>query len=122
MNKYGYTKVEILIIVILLGLVAFITINRTADVFAIDSSKAVLEVKSLIEVQAQDYAIDHLNIFDEVDTTFILVDDLVKNGYLMGNDEGLITNPTDTNQNFNENKIKLEYNRDKNEVSATFVD
>lgn len=122
MDKYGYTKVEILIIVILLGLVAFITINRTADVFAIDSSKAVLEVKSLIEVQAQDYAIDHLNLFDEADTTFILVDDLVKNGYLMGNDEGLITNPTDTNQNFNENKIKLEYNRDKNEVSATFVD
>ena len=40
---------------------------------------------------------------------------------MIGNEEGLVLDPTDSNKNYNENKVKLEYNPEKNEVQATFV-
>ena len=43
LNKFGYTKVEVLIIVVLLGVVAFITINSTSYAFAIDTTDSVKE-------------------------------------------------------------------------------
>lgn len=122
LNELGYTKVEILVIVLLLGIVAFITINQTSYAFAIDSNKSVNEVKKLIEMQAEDYAKSNLDLFAETNTTYITVNDLVDSKYLIGNNEGLITNPADSSKNFNDNKVKLEYNQDKNEVKAKLVD
>ena len=43
------------------------------------------------------------------------------NKYLIGNEDGLITDPTDNTKVYNSNKIKLEYNKEKNSVKATFV-
>lgn len=122
LNKLGYTKVELLIVVILLGVVAFVTINKTSYAFAIDTTTAVAEVKNLIEIQAEEYALDNLDIFKESETTFIDVNTLVDRGYLMGDDEGLITDPSDVNKNFNQNKIELKYNSDKETVEANLVD
>ena len=48
LNQFGYSKIEILVIVLLLGVVAFITINQTSYAFAIDNSSAVEETKGLI--------------------------------------------------------------------------
>ncbi len=121
LSKLGYTKIEMLIIVVLLGIVAFITINKTSYAFAIDNTKAINEVLKLIELQAEEYAMDNLDLFKESETAFISVDDLVKNNYLIGNNEGYITNPADSNKKYNENKIKLEYNVKKKEVKATFI-
>ena len=53
LNQFGYSKIEILVIVLLLGVVAFITINQTSYAFAIDNSSAVEETKGLIELQAE---------------------------------------------------------------------
>ena len=122
LNQCGYSKIEILVIVLLLGVVAFITINQTSYAFAIDNSSAVEETKGLIELQAENYAIDNLDLFKETTTTYISVNDLVENKYLIGNDEGLITNPSDSSKNYNDNKIKLEYNAEKNKVVASFID
>ena len=121
LNKLGYTKIELLIIIVLLGIVAFITINKTSFAFAKDDKEAILEVEKLIEMQAEEYGEDHLELFKESDTTFITVNDLVENKYMLGNDEGLVINPTDNTKNFNDNKIKLEYNEKKNKVVATFI-
>lgn len=122
LNKLGYTKIEILVIVVLLGVVAFVTINKTSYAFAIDSRGAVDEMKNLIEVQAVDYAMDNLDIFKDTDSTFVSVDELVKKGYLMGDSDGLIKNPQDTNKNFNDSKVKLDFNRDKKQVEASLGD
>lgn len=121
LNKWGYSKIEVLIVVVLLGIVAFVTINKTSYAFAIDNSKAVEEYINLIEIQAEDYAMDNLDIFKETDTTYISVDNLVEEKYLIGDENGFITDPSDSTKNFNSNKIKLEYNRDKNRVKATFI-
>lgn len=122
LNKFGYTKVEVLIVVVLLGIVAFITINSTSYAFAIDSTESVNEVKALIEKQAEEYALDNVDLFLESTTNYILVSDLVEKGYMMSNNEGLVTSPDGSGKTFNDNKIKLEYDKDNNKVEATFID
>jgi len=122
LNKLGYTKVEVLVIVVLLGIVTFITINKTSYAFAIDESGAVNEVKGLIEKQAEEYALDNLDLFKESNTTFINASDLVDHGYFITDESGLITNPADASKNYNDSKIKLEYDKDKNKVIATLID
>lgn len=122
LNKFGYTKVEVLVVVVLLGIVAFITINSTSYAFAIDTTDSVKEVKSLIEKQAEEYALDNLDLFKEADTNYILVSELVENGYMMANDDGIVTSPDNSGKTFNDNKIKVEYNKDNNKVEATFID
>lgn len=122
LNKFGYTKVEVLVVVILLGIVAFITINSTSYAFAIDTTDSVKEVKALIEKQAEEYALENLSLFDEASTNYILVSDLVENGYMMTNDEGMVTSPDNSGKTFNDNKIKVEYDKENNKVEATFID
>ncbi len=122
LNKFGYTKMEVLVVIVLLGIVAFITINSTSYAFAIDTTDSVKEVKTLIEKQAEEYALDNLDLFNEADTNYILVSELVENGYMMANDDGIVTSPDNSGKTFNDNKIKLEYNKDNNKVEATFID
>ncbi len=122
MDKLGYSKIEILVVIVLLGIVAFITINKTSYAFAIDKNEAVDEVKYLIEVQAEDYALANTTLFEETNTTYISVDDLIEAGYLIGNEDGLLTDPTDSSKNFNDKKVKLEYDASNNNVTATVVD
>ena len=122
LNKFGYTKMEVLVVAVLLGIVAFITINSTSYAFAIDTTDSVKEVKALIEKQAEEYALDNLDLFKEADTNYILVSDLVDNGYMMTNNDGMVTSPDNSGKTFNDNKVKVEYNKDSNKVEATFID
>ena len=41
---------------------------------------------------------------------------------MMANDDGIVTSPDNSGKTFNDNKIKLEYNKDNNKVEATFID
>lgn len=122
LNKFGYTKMEVLVVAVLLGIVAFITINSTSYAFAIDTTDSVKEVKALIEKQAEEYALDNLDLFKEADTNYILVSDLVDNGYMMTNSDGMVTSPDNSGKTFNDNKVKVEYNKESNKVEATFID
>lgn len=122
LNKFGYTKVEVLVVVVLLGIVAFITINSTSYAFAIDLTDSVNEVKALIEKQAEEYALENLDLFSESSSNYILVSDLVENGYMMTNDDGMVTSPDNSGKTFNDNKIKVEYDKDNKRVKATFID
>lgn len=122
MNKLGYSKIEILVVIVLLGVVAFITINKTSYAFAVDEKGAREEVKYLIEVQAEDYALANTTLFEDTNTTYISVDDLIEAGYLVGNEDGLLTDPADSNKNFNDTKVRLDYDKEKKDVTATVVD
>ena len=122
MNKLGYSKIEILVVIVLLGVVAFITINKTSYAFAVDEKGAREEVKYLIEVQAEDYALANTTLFEDTNTTYISVDDLIEAGYLVGNEDGLLTDPADSSKYFNDTKVRLDYDKEKNDVTATVVD
>lgn len=122
LNEFGYTKFELLVVIFLLGIVAFITINRTSYAFAPDKVSSVNEIKKLVELQAEEYAAKHLELFNETNTTYLTVGLLVEKDYLIGNEEGLFIDPIDSNKNYNNDKIKLEYNKETKEVKATYVD
>lgn len=121
LNKYGYTKLELLVIVFLLGIVAFITIDKTSYAFSIDNTNTIKDVVKMIEIQAEDYAMDNLEIFNDTNTSFIIVNDLIEQHYLIGNSEGLLVNPVDNTKNFNDDKIELKYDKDKNVVEAKLL-
>ena len=76
----------------------------------------------MIVIQAEDYALDHLEIFEETKTMFISVNDLVDEGYMITDENGLVINPSEPNKSFNDSKIKLEYQEENNDVIATIVD
>lgn len=121
LNEFGYTKFEVLVVVLLLGIVAFITINKTSYAFEIDKTTNTKEMVKLIEIQAKEYAEDNLDLFKDSETAYISVNNLVEGKYLPSNSKGLVVDPSDNSKSYNESKVKLEYNKDKNEVLATFV-
>ncbi len=121
LNEFGYTKFEVLVVVLLLGIVAFVTINKTSYAFEIDKTNNTKEMVNLIEIQAKEYALDNLDLFKDTDTTYISVNNLVEGKYLPSNSKGLVVDPSDNSKSYNDSKIKLEYNKEKNEVLATFV-
>ncbi len=120
-NKQGYTKIELLIIIVLLGIVAFITINRTSYAFSVDNTTAIKELTDLIELQATEYGLEHQELFDDTTVTYITVNDLIEEGYLPSDENNQVLNPTNNKESLNENKIKLEYNTKKEKVVATFI-
>ena len=122
LNKLGYTKVDLLIVIVLVSIVAFITINKTSYAFSTDNRQTEEKMIELIELQAEEYAMDNLDLFTESNVKFIIVNDLVDNHYMVGNKDGIIVDPVDNTKNYNDKKIKLEYDQNKNQVKATFVD
>lgn len=121
LNKLGYSKVEVLIVIVLLGVVAFITINKTSYAFTMDNSKVTTELKNLIEIRAVDYGTDHKEIFKESNEYVVTVEDLIDAHYLEGNDDGVIINPMDSSKSFNSAKIRLIYNTDADLVEASII-
>mgnify|MGYP001095802278 CR=1 FL=1 len=121
LNKLGYSKVEVLIVVVLLGVVAFITINKTSYAFGMDNTKIAAELKNLIEIRATDYGLEHKEIFEESGEYVVTVEDLIDNHYLEGNADGIIINPMDNNKSYNNLKVRLIYNKDNNEIDASII-
>ena len=121
LNKLGYTKVELLIVVVLLGIVAFITINSTSYAFEVDDKKAVNELVKLIELEAEEYGMDHLELFEDTTVTTITVEDLVNENLIGTDDEGQVLNPANSKESYNDKRIKLEYNSKNNKITATLL-
>ncbi len=121
LNKLGYTKVELLIVVVLLGIVAFITINSTSYAFEVDDKKAVNELVKLIELEAEEYGMDHLELFEDTTVTTITVEDLVSENLIGTDDEGQVLNPANSKESYNDKRIKLEYNSKNNKITATLL-
>ena len=120
LDKLGYTKVDLIIVIVLISIVAFITINKTALAFENKTADYENDMIALIEEEAKNYALDNLELFADNNIVYINVNDLVENNYMFGNKDGLIVHPSEPNKNYNDNKVKLEYDG-KNQVKATFV-
>lgn len=109
-NNNGYTIAELMIVIVVVGVLAFVGINSASYAFS-DREAAKAELKNsrieLIEKQAVLYGEANKSLFKENDTTYIRVIDLVNNNFLVSNDESVVGN----NQ-----KIKLVLKDDKVEA------
>lgn len=102
-NNRGYTVIELIVVIAVVGVFAFITINKASYAFSDNTgvdSNIVLQKTELIEKQAVLYAKDNEEIFENTHTTYIRVQDLINNNYL------LATYSEDENFDSNQ-KIKL---------------
>lgn len=114
-NKNGYTIIELMIVIVVVGVLAFAAINKASYAFS-DNNEALKELEkqktTLIENAAIRYGEEHMDIFEESKTTYIRVTDLIENNYLLVDEDGNISKEAvDNNQ-----KIELVFKDDK--VSA----
>lgn len=119
-KKNGYTVVDLVIIIAVFGFITFLTINRVSYALSDDKSEVYnLEIK-LIETQAKAYGKDKIDEIKEKDQ-IITVNTLVNEKYLTADDEeGKVYDPRDEKKTLNTNKIKLTYDKNKDEVVAKF--
>ena len=91
-NNKGYTVIELLIIIALVGVGAFIAINKASYAFpSTSSTNMLLETEeNLVKKAATSYAENNKDIFKESNTSFIRVEDLADAGYLPTNAEGKV--------------------------------
>ena len=96
----------------------FIIVNKISYAFETNYNVEE-EYNSTIETikaSAIAYGSNHLDLFNESDTVYIKVQDLIDNNVLIPDEEGNITNPLKTNESLNSNIVKMKY--ENQEVSA----
>lgn len=112
-NRNGYTVIEFIIVIAVVGIFAFVAINKASYAFS-DNTEAMKELEAqkinLIENAAVKYGEDNKEtLFEESSSTYIRVVDLIDNNYLL--------TATDDNIDINKNqKINLVLKEDKVEA------
>ena len=110
MNNKGYTAVEMLVLFIVVGIIAIISINRITYAFAGKSSVSLRENAFLIiEEEAKKYGDTHPEIFAESNEYYMDVNSLVESGYLLKDNEKTILGFDD----LFDKKIKISKEDDK---------
>lgn len=103
MNKHGFTLVELMVVIVLLGVLSVIAVVSFRSVSERVKQQQYDNKVSLIEMKACEYA-------SEVGGTNLNVDRLVKRGYLQAdNENGDVFSPID-GKKMNEYVIKIERN------------
>ncbi|MBQ6687536.1 MAG: prepilin-type N-terminal cleavage/methylation domain-containing protein [Bacilli bacterium] len=88
-NNKGYTVVELIIVIAVVGIFAFVAINKASYAFSEDiiANEHLVEQKiKLIENQAIKYAEENSEIFGDSDTAYIRVMDLIDANYILDSD------------------------------------
>jgi len=86
-NKNGYTIIELIVVIAVVGIFAFVAINKASYAFS-DNVEATKELEkqktNLIENAAVKYGEDNKDsLFEESSSTYIRVIDLLDNNYLL---------------------------------------
>ena len=120
MKKNGYSAMELLIVIAVLGIATIVILSSTSSSFKDDSKELYEEKTHLIEHQAKKYGAT-LNNLEEQGNLVVLLDDVVKAGYYIADtDDGKVLDPRNKNNSLNGLKIKLTYNN--GEITASVID
>lgn len=121
-NKNGYTIVELIVLIVVLGIATFITINRVSYALSDDKSEVYKMQVKLIETQAQVYG---NTIKEELknEGKTITVNTLVAENYLEADDDkGKVYDARDEMKTLNDKKIKISYNAENDTVEAKLIE
>lgn len=120
MKKNGYTVMELLIVVVVLGVVTLSVLMSTSHAFKDSSFELYQEKKALIEHQAVIYG-RTLESLKEEGNLIITVSDMIEKDYLVADDnEGNVADPRNSKATLNGLKVKLTYS--DGEVQAEVID
>lgn len=110
MKKNGYTVMELLVVLIVLGVVTLGVLTTTSNAFKDNSKDLYKEKTTLIEHQAVMYG-KTLESLKEEGSLMITVSDLIEKEYLVADDSnGNVVDPRNSKATLNGLKIKLSYN------------
>ena len=111
-NKNGYTTMQMLIVIAVLGVFTLAMLGATSHAFKDNSEERYDEKVHLIIKQARDYANTLDNLKDD-GILIITVNDLINNDYYApDNEAGHVIDPRNSKANLNGLKIKLTYEND----------
>ena len=110
MNNKGYTAVEMLVLFIVVGIIAIISIHKITYAFASKGGISLRENAFLIiEAEAKKYGEKNPNVFAEENEYYMDVNALVEAGYLLKDNEKTILGFDD----LFDKKIKISKEEDK---------
>ena len=99
---------EAIAVFALFSIIYFVVANKVSYAFAYDENAALYESKiNVISKGAQVYGETNLSLFDEDDTIYVTVDELIKNGYIMVDETGKIKDPTSDVKYMNDLKVRI---------------
>ena len=106
---------EILVAIFIFTIIYFIVANHISYSFSYDEKLALYESKiNLITSCAEIYAQKNMDLFNEKDTVYITVNDLVESGLIDADDEsGNVKDPSSDVKTLNDIKIRISYKNDK---------
>jgi len=85
MKNKGYTVIELLIVIVVVGVISFTAINKASYAFSEEVEELEeleIQKQKLIENQAANYGESNKDLFDESNTIYIRVKDLIEGNYL----------------------------------------
>ena len=110
MKKNGYTALEMLAVIVILGIFTIGILSMTSYAYQDRTTDYYAEIEHLAEKQAELYGAT-LNNLKEEGNLVITLNDLVETGYYIPDDDtGNVIDPRNSKATLNGLKIKLRYN------------
>lgn len=121
MKKNGYTALEMLVVIVVLGVFTIGILSVTSYAYQDKGNIYYGEIEHVIEKQAVLYA-STLNNLKEEGNLVITLNDLVSSGYYVADDsEGNVVDPRNSKATLNGLKIKLTYEAD-DKITAKVIE
>ena len=125
--KKGFTLIEILAVVVIIGLVSILVIPKITNSLKNKKSDVDTTTNNIVLTAAKNYINNNLNKFDKVDNNIFCLPltTLTRNGYL----DSPVKNVTDDKDITNSKSVKITYNKgfkyqvvDKKECSVAIAE
>lgn len=121
MKKNGYTMIELLVVIVVLGVITAITLSTTSYAFKDHSEEYYEQKTNGILRQAESYG-KTLDELKEDGYLVITLNDLIDAGYYTADDgKGNVVDPRNSKASLNGLKIKLIY-KDDGEIKASLIE
>ena len=118
-SKNGYTVIELVVLIAILGVVTLVFLTKTSYIFKKEQS-AKINDDAVIENQAEKYAESIKEELKEENTKVILVQTLIDNNYLVADENGKYVSREDETKYLNDEKIEISYNAEEDKINVVY--
>lgn len=118
-SKNGYTVIELIVLIAVLGIVSLVFLAKTSYIFK-DDNAAKVNDGAVIENQAEKYAESIKEELKEENTKVILVQTLIDNNYLVADENGKYVSREDETKYLNDEKIEINYNVEEDKINVVY--
>lgn len=118
MKSNGYTLIELLILMGVVGLLSIVFLTKTSYAFTDNSDEYYNNIISLAIDSAKKYGETSKKLQEEK-SEIITIGELVEKKYMGANEDGKVVDPRNENKNLNGIRILLKLNEDNNQITAT---